>query len=156
MACRKHNRVLQWNQRFVRYTNWILHGRVLSHHVSRTKVWIPLGRWSQREDTIEGERVGVHRLPDDVGRELIEQRKDLPMCIRCPFPKELPQHYKGDIQTTVPSVCAHLPHPLSTHHAPECRDPPEHLFQALYILHWSVQFGGCKGAGTSGRADSVI
>lgn len=57
----------QSNQHAVWHHHRILHGGKLSHHVSRTKVWISLGRRAHGEKAYQVLGTQIHRLLNDLG-----------------------------------------------------------------------------------------
>jgi len=107
----------------------------MPHNECWSKVRVPLGRRSQRQNSFEGKCRGVHRFPDDLGGELAEQREDLPVRSRSALPEELHEYNQGDLQETIQGVRAYLSHPLPTHYAPWGRDSPQHLLQAFHLFY---------------------
>ena len=76
-----------------------------------------------------------------MGRKLTKQREDFPLRTRCAFPEKLSEYHKGDLQTSIPGICPHLPHTLLAYNVTIGRDSLEHLFQAFHLLYRSVLAG---------------
>eukprot|EP00597_Dinobryon_sp_UTEXLB2267_P003741 CAMPEP_0170061844 /NCGR_PEP_ID=MMETSP0019_2-20121128/3272_1 /TAXON_ID=98059 /ORGANISM="Dinobryon sp., Strain UTEXLB2267" /LENGTH=157 /DNA_ID=CAMNT_0010267801 /DNA_START=320 /DNA_END=793 /DNA_ORIENTATION=+ len=106
----------------------------------------------QEQDPAGLLRPGIRRFRDDLGGQGNKQHQSLPHLLRGPVPPALPAVRQSALHPHVPHIRHRVLAPLLHPGGGGCIVTPQHVLQALHVLHLGVRPGAARrGGGAAGH-----